>query len=69
MKRIENPGAVVSYEGKLWIVVGIGEGRTITMESLEESECARCGHQPRVSLLEHSPLFQDHVRPVETVAG
>lgn len=67
VKKVNAPGAVVHYKGTLMEVIGIGEGRTITLRSLVDAPCARCGHLPGVSLLEHSPLFQDNVQPVETV--
>lgn len=69
MKRIEDVQAIVKYEGKLAEVVGIGEGRTIHMRFLGEPPCPTCGHHPGLDLLEHSPLFQRLVKPVDTVVG
>lgn len=68
VKRVENPGAVVLYEGRLARVVSIGEGRTITLHPIDATDCPVCGVTPLVVLLEHSPLFQERVEPIETVA-
>jgi hypothetical protein len=60
---------VVRYEGKLMEVVAIGEGRTITLAPIGGQPCPRCGSQGFVDLLEHSPLFQNGVKPVKTIDG
>lgn len=67
MIRINEPGVVLLYDGRLARVIGIAEGRTICLRFVEEAPCATCGHQPGIDLLEHAPLFQDHVQPVATV--
>lgn len=68
MKRVTEPGAIVLYEGELARVIAIATGRTITLELIEKEPCPTCGELRRVQLLEHSPLFQERVQPVETVA-
>lgn len=60
---------VVEYEGVLMKVFAIGEGRTISLRPVAESECPSCGSHGDVHLLEHSPLFQQHVHPVKTIEG
>jgi len=67
MKRIADPSAVVRYNGDLVRVVGIGEGRTISFESLEKPPCPCCHRPYRFDLLEHAPLFQDGAEAVETL--
>lgn len=67
MKRITGPGVVLRYDGELHEVIGIAEGRTIHLRSLERGPCEACGRQPDVEILEHAPNLQDHVEPVETL--
>jgi hypothetical protein len=67
VKRVAGPGAIVLFEGKLARVVSVAEGRTVELELLDETPCSHCGSGSRRHLLEHSPLFQHHVRAVETV--
>lgn len=60
-------GKVVEYDGKLARIISVAEGRTVHMRFVEEPECPTCGHQPGISLLTHSPLFQTGVRPAQTL--
>lgn len=66
MKRAEL-GQVVSYAGRLHSVVAIGEGRTVLLRPADAKPCPHCGSSVDKHLLEHSPLFQDNVKPVKTV--
>lgn len=68
MKRLEL-GMVVRYEGKLAEVYAIGEGRTIGLRYIGEDACPTCGSMAGVSLLEHAPLLQDKLEPVNTVTA
>ncbi len=65
--RVSEPGELLLYDGELFRVVGIAEGRSIILDPVEESPCGRCEQPRRLHMLEHSPLFQDHVEPVKTV--
>jgi len=60
-------GAVVRYEGEIYEVIAIGDGRTVYLRRPGDGECPTCGQVPTVSVLENSPLFQNCVRPVSTV--
>lgn len=67
MKRVDEPGTVLLYDGKLARVIGIAEGRTIIMQFVDDDTCQTCGHEPGLNVLEHSPRFQEHVEPVSTI--
>ena len=69
MKHASELGSLLLYDGELVRVVGITEGRTICLEYVERSPCARCNEPLRLHLLEHAPLFQDHVEAVYTLDG
>jgi len=58
---------IVRYNDELHEVVGIGDGRTITLAPVPDEPCPHCGWHQHVHLLEHSRLFQDSVKPVETI--
>lgn len=62
-------GMVVRYQGKLAEVVSIANGRTVGLQFVGEEPCPFCKRSSGVELLEHAPLLQDHVEPVETVAS
>lgn len=62
----EHLGGYVMYDGELMQIIGFGDGRTVILRSMLPP-CPTCGHVRDVSLLEHSPLFQDGVKPVKTV--
>lgn len=64
---IEDLGALLLYDGRLARVLAIAEGRTITPEFVEEDGCPTCGAPSRLELLEHAPLFQDHVTAIRTI--
>lgn len=57
------------YDGVLARVVAIGKGIEVTLEMIEEPACPTCGRTDRVHLLDHSPLFQERVKPVLTVTN
>lgn len=59
---------VVRYDGELLEVTGIAEGRTIIMKPICGDPCPFCRHNGSIHLLEDSPLFQEHVNPVDTVS-
>lgn len=65
--RIENPGAVFLYGDELVRAYAIGEGKSIHFEYLEKPPCPCCQRSYRTDLLEHSPLFQDNAKAVETL--
>lgn len=67
--RVNRPGDVLLYDGELAEVIGIGEGRSITLQFIRKETCPTCGSEPRLHLLEHSPLFQDHAEPVGTITS
>jgi hypothetical protein len=67
VKRVEEPGALLLYEGQLARVVGIATGKTIILELVEHSACAECGAPARIHVLEDSRLFQEKAEPVPTV--
>lgn len=67
MKRAEL-NQIVRYQGELCEVVSIGEGRTVHLKPLLASPCPTCGLVAEPQLLENSPLFQDGVEPVPTIA-
>ena len=69
MKSVPEPGTVLIYDGELMRVVGIGEGRTIHMRSLERDPCPTCHRPMDVELLEHSNLFQEKAQAVPTLGG
>lgn len=58
---------MVSFQGELYQVIGIGEGRTIHLRRVGVERCSTCGCLPEVTVLEHSPLFQEGAAPVPTV--
>jgi hypothetical protein len=60
-------GMIVRYDGRLAEVQAIGEGRTITLRFVGEDPCPTCKREATVSLLEHAPLLQDKLEPVDTV--
>lgn len=64
---IDDLGALLLYDGRLARVLAIAEGRTITLEFLEEGPCPTCGNPSRLELLEHAPLFQEHIAPVRSI--
>lgn len=67
MKKIEEPGTVIYYDGKLTKVIAIAEGKTIIMEEINQRECDLCGKKHQISVLESSPLFQKNSLPVKTL--
>ena len=67
MKKVIEPNTILYWGDELVRVVGIGEGRTIRMEPLGKSPCGVCGQLPEISILEHSPLFQENAKAVETL--
>lgn len=68
MKRLDL-GMIVRYQGQLAEVQSIGEGRTVNLRFIGQDACPTCGRPAGVSLLEHSPLMQDNLEPVQTVAA
>lgn len=69
MNKKADLNQVVRYEGKLMEVIAIADGRTITLRPIANDPCPRCGSNGDVHLLEHGPLFQQHVHPVKTIEG
>lgn len=67
MKKVIKPNTILYWRDGLMRVVGISEGRTIHMQPLDKSPCGVCGQLPEISVLEHSPLFQENTKPVETL--
>ena len=66
MKKVDKPGQLLYYQGKLCEVIAIGDGRTLHLEVLKDSDKEKCPHcgEPiytEYSVLEHSPLFQNDV--------
>lgn len=68
MKRAEL-GQVVRYKDALCEVVAIGEGRSITIRPIRQPACRHCGATGDAHLLEHAPLFQNEVLPVDTISS
>lgn len=70
MKRLEKAdvGQYVLYDGDLMQIMAIGEGRSITLRPVAGATCPTCGRHPDVNLMEHAPLFQEHVQPVPTIS-
>lgn len=73
MQIINEPGQIIEWNGKLCEVVGIGEGKTIHFKPVREKDkakCENCGQilEEEISLLEHSPLFQEGVIIYKKVA-
>lgn len=67
MKQVTEPGTLLNWNGDLYRVVSIGEGKTIHMTPVDKQPCPTCGNQFELRMLEHSPLFQDGAEPVPTL--
>ena len=66
MKTINKPSQAVLWDGCLGRVIGIGEGRDITIKILEDkgkNKCPHCGGllDTYITHLEHSPMFQSSI--------
>jgi hypothetical protein len=68
MKRLD-VGMVVMHGGRPAMVDAIGEGRHVHLRFLDVEPCPACGTYPGVSGMESSPLIQDRLEPVKTVAS
>lgn len=66
MKRAEL-GQVVRVDGEVYEVVTLGEGRNVGLRPVGGVPCRSCGVVPWLHYLEHSPLFQQKVQPVDTI--
>jgi len=67
MKHISKPATILKWKGELVEVVGISEGRTIHMQSVNAEKCKLCGSVKQYDVLENSPLFQENAEPVDTL--
>lgn len=41
--RVKNPGDLVMFKGEVARVVGIADGRTLTLDFIERDGCPTCG--------------------------
>ena len=61
-------GAVVSIDGELFRGVCMSDRATVTFRSVERDRCSACGQEPDRTYVIGSPLFDQEVRPVRTIA-
>ena len=58
------------WEDKLYKVVGIGTGKTLTLDPLGNNGfCPHCkkGIKSQVNIIEACPNFQNGAKPIETI--
>lgn len=64
-------GDIFEYDGNLFEVKGIANGKMLIVESLEEINiCPNCSHKRKENrnILEESHNFQTKAKPIETIS-
>jgi uncharacterized Zn-binding protein involved in type VI secretion len=63
-------GDLVRCNGQLAEVIALGDGRHVTLRFTDRVNCPQCGaREPAdVTMIEASPTFQNHVKPVNTIS-